>query len=77
MNRRLALCTSAVAMAWIVASAGAAAQSYPTRPVKIIAPYSAGAGPAVFTHVVAEKLAKAWGQPVVVDARPTDMSCWS
>jgi tripartite-type tricarboxylate transporter receptor subunit TctC len=38
--------------------------------VKITAPYSAGAAPAVFTRVMADKLAKAWGQPVVVDAKP-------
>jgi tripartite-type tricarboxylate transporter receptor subunit TctC len=70
VNHRLAICTSAVAIAWFAASAGAAAQAFPTRPVKIIAPYSAGAAPAVFAHVIAEKLSKAWGQPVVVDARP-------
>ena len=46
------------------------AQSFPNRPVRIIAPYSAGAGPTVFTRVIAEKLSQAWGQPVVVDARP-------
>lgn len=61
---------AAAAIAWLAASAGAAAQAFPTRTVKIIAPYSAGAAPAVFAHVIAEKLSKAWGQPVVVDARP-------
>lgn len=49
---------------------GARAQTYPSRPVRIIAPYSAGAGPAVFTRVMADKLSKEWGQPVIVDARP-------
>jgi tripartite-type tricarboxylate transporter receptor subunit TctC len=60
-----------VALAAALAAPGIlSAQTFPTRPVKISAPYSAGAGPAVFTRVVADKLAKAWGQPVVVDARP-------
>ncbi|MEP7083814.1 MAG: tripartite tricarboxylate transporter substrate binding protein [Betaproteobacteria bacterium] len=46
------------------------AQSFPSKPVKIYAPYSAGAAPAVFTRAIAEKLSKAWSQPVIVDARP-------
>ena len=48
----------------------ALAQSFPSKPVKISAPYSAGAAPAVFTRAIADKLAKAWSQPVIVDARP-------
>jgi tripartite-type tricarboxylate transporter receptor subunit TctC len=46
------------------------AQAFPSKTVKITAPYSAGAAPAVFTRVVAEKLSKVWAQPVIVDARP-------
>jgi tripartite-type tricarboxylate transporter receptor subunit TctC len=46
------------------------AQTFPAKAVKISAPFSAGAGPAVFTRVIADKLAKAWSQPVIVDARP-------
>ena len=46
------------------------AQSFPSRTVRITAPYSAGAGPAVFTRAVADKLSKLWGQPVIVDAKP-------
>lgn len=48
----------------------APAQTFPSKSVKISAPYSAGAAPAVFTRAIADKLAKAWGQPVIVDARP-------
>ncbi|MFO1398432.1 MAG: tripartite tricarboxylate transporter substrate binding protein [Burkholderiales bacterium] len=51
-------------------SALVAAQAFPAHAVRIDAPYSAGAGPAVFTRAVADKLAKMWGQPVIVDARP-------
>ena len=46
------------------------AQTFPSKTVKISAPYSAGAAPAVFTRAIADKLAKAWAQPVIVDARP-------
>jgi tripartite-type tricarboxylate transporter receptor subunit TctC len=54
----------------LIAAAPGVAQTYPTRTVKITAPYSAGAAPAVFTRVLAEKLSRAWSQPVVVEPRP-------
>jgi len=47
-----------------------AAQTFPVRPVRIDTPYSAAAGPAVFARAMADKLAKLWGQPVLVDTRP-------
>jgi len=45
-------------------------QAFPAKAVKITAPYSAGAAPATFTRVVAEKLSRMWSQPVIVEARP-------
>ena len=50
--------------------AAAHAQQYPTRVVRLVAPYSSGAGPAVFMRIVADRLAKSWGQQVIVDPRP-------
>jgi tripartite-type tricarboxylate transporter receptor subunit TctC len=50
--------------------AAAHAQQYPTKVVKMVAPYSAGAGPAVFMRVIADRLSKTWGRQVIVDARP-------
>ena len=46
------------------------AQSFPAKPVKITAPYSPGAAPATFTRLVADKLSKLWGQPVIVESKP-------
>ena len=46
------------------------AQTFPTKPVSLTAPYSAGAAPATFSRLMAEKLSKTWGQPVVVESRP-------
>ena len=61
---------STAALIGAVFVSAASAQSFPSKPVKISAPYSAGAAPAVFTRSVTDKLAKMWGQPVIVDARP-------
>ena len=52
------------------AATAASAQTFPTKSVRITAPYSAGAAPAVFTRIVADKLSKMWGQPVVVESKP-------
>ena len=60
----------AVAFALLGMAAGTLAQGFPSRQVRIEAPYSPGAAPAVFMHVLADKLAKAWSQPVIVDSRP-------
>jgi tripartite-type tricarboxylate transporter receptor subunit TctC len=60
-----------LALAAVCAAGTAAnAQSFPSKLVTITAPYSAGAAPAVFTHIVADKLAGLWGSPVIVEARP-------
>jgi tripartite-type tricarboxylate transporter receptor subunit TctC len=64
--RRLAL----VAVAWFGGAILATAQPFPSKTVKLTAPFSAGAAPAVFTRAVADKLSKLWGQPVIVDSKP-------
>jgi tripartite-type tricarboxylate transporter receptor subunit TctC len=61
---------SILAVLAIAVASAAGAQSFPTRTVRITAPYSPGAAPATFTRVVADKLAKLWGQPVVVESKP-------
>ena len=52
------------------AAHAAQAQSYPTRPVRIIVPYSAGGLVDTVARGIASDLSKAWGQPVVVENRP-------
>jgi tripartite-type tricarboxylate transporter receptor subunit TctC len=46
------------------------AQDFPTKPVRILTPFPAGAGPEAVLRVLAEKLQKKWGQPVVVENKP-------
>jgi tripartite-type tricarboxylate transporter receptor subunit TctC len=48
----------------------AAAQQYPTKPVRIITPFPAGSGPDAVLRVIGEKLSKGWGQQVIVENRP-------
>jgi len=48
----------------------AAAQTYPSRPVRLIVPYQAGQGTDVAARYFAERLSKALGQQFVVDNRP-------
>jgi len=43
---------------------------YPSRPVKIIVPVSAGGAPDVVARILAEKLSDRFKQPVVVENRP-------
>jgi tripartite-type tricarboxylate transporter receptor subunit TctC len=56
--------------AWLGMPTLALAQNFPSKVVRITAPYAAGAGPAIFTRIIADKLSKVWAQPVIVDTRP-------
>jgi len=48
----------------------ASAQAFPTKPLRIITPFPVGGGPDGVARLVADKLSKTWGQPVVVENRP-------
>ena len=61
--------------AWLLIAAlllalPAAAQNYPSRPVRLIVPYQAGQGTDVAARYFAERLSKALGQQFVVDNKP-------
>jgi tripartite-type tricarboxylate transporter receptor subunit TctC len=55
--------------AMLAALPQAAAQDYPSRPVKIIVPFPAGGTADVMPRVIGEWLSRKWGQPVVVENR--------
>lgn len=50
-------------------SGHAMAQAFPTKPIKLIVPYSAGGPVDGVARGYAERLSKEWGQPVLVDNR--------
>jgi tripartite-type tricarboxylate transporter receptor subunit TctC len=53
-----------------IAVPAAFAQSWPTKPVKIVVPFPAGGPTDVLTRAISERLTAQLGQPVVVENRP-------
>jgi len=64
LTRMFACC---VALAF-TCTAGAQ-QPWPSRPITIIVPYTAGAAMDVLAHIIGPRLTERWGQPVIVESR--------
>ena len=54
----------------LLAAGAAGAQTYPTRPVRIVVPSSIGGGTDIVARVIAHKLSETMGQQFVVENRP-------
>src|SRR2546426_8306687 len=68
MRRNLFLALASAAMVAVLSfSAKAQAQAFPSRPIKLIVPYSPGGLPDTVARVLSLRLADAFGQPVVVE----------
>ena len=69
MRGRRAL-LSAIIGVWLLPCAGALAQPYPNRPVKIVIPFGPGGPTEFILRLIADRLQGALGQPFVVENRP-------
>ena len=58
-----------VAAFMMLPGTSALAQTYPTKPMRIIVPFPAGGGADLWARVIGQKLSEAWGQNVIVDNR--------
>jgi tripartite-type tricarboxylate transporter receptor subunit TctC len=46
------------------------AQAWPTKPVKVIVPFTAGSATDILARTFGQKLSEYWGQPVVIENHP-------
>ena len=60
---------AAAALALLVA-ATAAAQTYPTKPVRLIVTYPPGGSSDLMGRVLGQKLSDLWGQQVIIESKP-------
>ena len=67
MNRWMALVVGASLAA---VSTYAAAQAWPSKPIKYVVPFAAGGTTDILARTISEKLSVALGQPVVVENKP-------
>ena len=57
-------------LGFVLVAGGASAQSYPSRPVRIVAPAAPGGGIDFTARLLAQKLSERLGQQFIVDNRP-------
>ena len=53
----------------LLGSVQAWAENWPTKPVKFILSQAAGTPPDIIARMVAERLSKVWGQPIIIENR--------
>ena len=59
-----------VAALLTLAASVASAQTYPSKPIRVIVPYAPGGTSDILARQIGPKLTDAWGQPVIVENKP-------
>src|SRR5712692_4735958 len=57
-------------VALCAAVAGACAQAYPSRPIRVVVGFPPGGGNDIIARMIGSKMQETWSQPVVIDNRP-------
>jgi tripartite-type tricarboxylate transporter receptor subunit TctC len=70
MNAVSCLACTVVALAPIAFSPVSFAQTYPTKPIRLILPFPPGGPTDIAGRAIAQKLSEQMGQPVIADNRP-------
>src|SRR5262245_52718827 len=76
MNRRIALLTALAVVALpglvlssLTLSSPAAADTFPSKPIKFIVPFPAGGINDVLARITADKLQAKWGHPIIIEQK--------
>ena len=67
--RGMRLLIAALLFSMSFAGSVTCAQSYPSKPIRLIVPYPAGGGTDIVARLLAQKLTDAFGQQIVIDNR--------
>ena len=70
LTRAVAVLVRSMALGVLLAGGMAHAQDYPTRPIRVIVPFSPGGAVDGPTRVIAQELSRRLGQQVTIDNRP-------
>lgn len=54
----------------LLLSTGVGAETYPTKPIRMVIPFAAGGVVDILGRILAERISANWGQPIVVEPRP-------
>lgn len=69
-RRAAVMLATAVAASLLAGSVAMAQPAYPTKPIKLIVPFSPGGTTTILARLLADRMAQSIGQPIVVDNRP-------
>src|SRR5687768_8437484 len=70
MTAKLPAIRTILTLAVALACAGAQAQSYPVKPIRVVVPFGVGGPADIFARYLGQQAQSALGQPFVVENRP-------